>query len=305
MLDQVQIKALIGRLLAFNFSEEAYGLNNFSASDEGLKIGERTIKSVSLVDIDEVNFPSSITPHTEINLGYPLPVDLMHFLHKVPATDCLVYNQVIQIPDQRAEIGKLTAKRKRHTAMPDPANDLAVADIDRVLADIARDNQLLVHSHYNILVSASGQHIDRAVNYIESALFSLGIIPSHNAYNQMELFRCMLPGNASELKAYDTFQTTSDAALCLLFKEGLLKDEESGFQVFLRQAGHSRGHRHQRHAHTDQPHEQPQQVCAGPLRIGQVLLYEPPDTPVRPAGHGRDSSGYGPLLQWSVRLLWR
>ncbi|MFD1187214.1 TraG family conjugative transposon ATPase [Pontibacter rugosus] len=232
VLDQVQIKALIGRLLAFNFSEEAYGLNNFSASDEGLKIGERTIKSVSLVDIDEVNFPSSITPHTEINLGYPLPVDLMHFLHKVPATDCLVYNQVIQIPDQRAEIGKLTAKRKRHTAMPDPANDLAVADIDRVLADIARDNQLLVHSHYNILVSASGQHIDRAVNYIESALFSLGIIPSHNAYNQMELFRCMLPGNASELKAYDTFQTTSDAALCLLFKEGLLKDEESGFQVF-------------------------------------------------------------------------
>ncbi|WP_162056019.1 TraG family conjugative transposon ATPase [Pontibacter pamirensis] len=232
VLVEKEIKTLISRLLAFNFSDEVYGLSNFSATEEGIRVGRRTIKSISLVDIDEINFPASITPHTDVNLGFSLPVDMMHFLHKIPATDCVIYNQVIQIPDQRGEINKLIAKRKRHTSMPDPANDLAVEDIDRVMADIAKENQLLVHGHYNILVSAGEQHIDRAVNYIESALFSLGIIPSHNAYNQLELFRCVLPGNASELKAYDKFQTTSDAALCLLFKEGLLKDEESGFQVF-------------------------------------------------------------------------
>jgi len=232
VLTEKEIKALTSRLLAFNFSDEVYSLNNFSASEEGLKAGKKTIKSISLVDVDEINFPASITPHTDVNLGFHLPVDLLHFLHKVPATDCVVYHQVIQIPDQRGEINKLQAKRKRHTSMPDPANDLAVEDIDRVMADIARDNQLLVHGHFNILVSAGEQQVDRAVNYIESALFSLGIIPSHNAYNQLELFRCALPGNASELKAYDKFQTTSDAALCLLFKESLLKDEESGFQVF-------------------------------------------------------------------------
>ena len=232
VLAEKEIKALISRLLAFNFSDEVYPLNNFSASEEGIKSGSRTIKSISLVDVDEINFPASIMPHADVNLGFNLPVDLLHFLHKVPATDCVIYNQVIQIPDQRAEIGKLTAKRKRHTSMPDPANDLAVADIDRVMADIARDNQLLVHGHYNILLSSHEQHVDRAVNYIESALFSLGIIPSHNAYNQLELFRCALPGNASELKAYDRFQTTSDAAICMLFKESLLKDEESGFQIY-------------------------------------------------------------------------
>ncbi|MHA6250062.1 TraG family conjugative transposon ATPase [Pontibacter sp. CAU 1760] len=232
VLTEKGIKALISRLLAFNFSDEVYSLNNFSASEDGIKSGKRVIKSISLVDVDEINFPASITPHTDVNLGFSLPVDMLHFLHKIPATDCVIYSQVIQIPDQRGEINKLVAKRKRHTSMPDPANDLAVEDIDRVLADIAKDNQLLVHGHFNILVSAGEQHIDRAVNYIESALFSLGIIPSRNAYNQLELFRCALPGNASELRAYDTFQTTSDAALCLLFKEGLLKDEESGFQVF-------------------------------------------------------------------------
>ena len=232
VLEEKEIKALISRLLAFDFSHDTYGLNNFSATEEGIKSGDRAIKSISLVDVDEINFPATIAPHTDVNLGFSLPVDLLHFLHKVPATDCVIYHQVIQIPDQRAEIGKLIAKRKRHTSMPDPANDLAVEDIDRVMADIAKDNQVLVHGHYNILVCADEQHIDRAVNYIESALFSLGIIPSRNAYNQLELFRCMLPGNASELKGYDKFQTTSDAALCLLFKEGLLKDEESGFHVF-------------------------------------------------------------------------
>ena len=232
VLEEAEIKALISRLLAFDFSHDAYGLNNFSATEEGIKSGSRTIKSISLVDVDEINFPATITPHTDINLGFSLPVDLLHFLHRVPATDCVIYNQMIQIPDQRAEIGRLTAKRKRHTSMPDPANDLAVADIDRVMADIARNNQILVHGHYNILLCAEEQHIDRAVNFVESSLFTLGIIPSRNAYNQLELLRCALPGNASELKAYDLFQTTSDAALCLLFKESLLKDEESGFGIY-------------------------------------------------------------------------
>jgi uroporphyrinogen-III synthase len=48
-------------------------------------------------------------------------------------------------------------------------------------------------------------------------------------YNQLELFRTVLPGNAAELKKYDWFLTTSDAALCLLFKESLQTDEDSDF----------------------------------------------------------------------------
>ena len=42
--------------------------------------------------------------------------------------------------------------------------------------------------------------IQKAANFIESSLFQLGIIPSKNAYNQLELFRTALPGNAVELK---------------------------------------------------------------------------------------------------------
>jgi len=231
-LKEKEIVNLLNRFVAFNFSDEVYSFNNFSATDESIKIGNRTVKSISLVDIDEVNFPATIKPHTNLNLGFSLPVDLMHFLHTIPGTDCIAYNQTIQIPDQRIELAKLTAKRKKHTSMPDPANDLAVQDIDHVMADIAKDNQLLVFGHYNIILSANDQVIDRATNYIESSLFSFGIIPSKQATNQLELFRAAIPGNQEELKQYDKFQTTTDAAICLMFKESLLKDEDSEFQIF-------------------------------------------------------------------------
>ncbi|MEJ8804151.1 TraG family conjugative transposon ATPase [Pontibacter sp. H249] len=231
-LKEIEVKKFISRMLAFNFSDEVYALNNLLASDEGLQVGDSVIRCISLVDIDEINFPSNLKPNTALHIGYSLPVDLMHFLHQVPGCDCLVYNQVIQIPDQRHELVRLQAKRKKHLSMPDPANDLSVQDIDQVMADIAKDNQLLVYGHYSVLLSAREKEIDRAANYLESALFSIGIIPSRNAYNQLELFRCALPGNCSELKVYDKFLTTSDAALCLLFKERLLQSESSSFQVY-------------------------------------------------------------------------
>lgn len=52
---------------------------------------------------------------------------------------------------------------------------------------------------------------------IENKLFTKGIIVLKNAYNQLELFRAALPGNATELREYDLFMTTSEAALCFFF----------------------------------------------------------------------------------------
>jgi hypothetical protein len=37
--------------------------------------------------------------------------------------------------------------------MPDPANQIAVEDIEKCFENIARDNQLLVYSHYNLIVA--------------------------------------------------------------------------------------------------------------------------------------------------------
>lgn len=234
ILNEKEIKQYVRRMIAFNFRDDTYYLDNIRSSDQGIRIGETEIRSISLVDVDEINLPNAVKPYTELKqFGYPYPVDFMSFLHDVPDVETIVYNQVIAIPPQKTELTRLQSKRRRHEAIPDPANKVAVKDIDDLLNDVAKDNQLLVYGHFNMMIQAKRAHINQTTNHIESALFHLGITPSKNAYNQLELYRCSLPGNAGALQAYDKFLTTADAAICFLFKERKAENESSGFQLYL------------------------------------------------------------------------
>ena len=96
--------------MAFQFRHGPFSMTNFKASDEYLKTGERVIRSYPLVDIDEINLPSVIQPYTKIGInGYGIATDLLSFLTSVPHTDCVVFNQVVQIPNQRKLLRKLQA----------------------------------------------------------------------------------------------------------------------------------------------------------------------------------------------------
>src|SRR5690606_39567821 len=81
---------------------------------------------------------------------------------------------------------------------------------------------MLLNAHFNIIIFSKEEDIQRSINYIDSSLFTQGIIPSGNAYNQFELFRTAFPGNGVELKEYDWFLTTSDAALTFFLREACL-----------------------------------------------------------------------------------
>jgi len=86
------------------------------------------------------------------------------------------------------------------------------------LHNIAVDGQLVVNAHFSLLFSASTlEKMEGVQSLIENKLFTKGIIVSKNAYNQLELFRSAIPGNATELREYDLFMTTSEAALCFFF----------------------------------------------------------------------------------------
>jgi len=234
LLEEKQINTLVMQMLGMSFSNYNIVLDNIAPNDTELVMGDRAVRSISLVNIDSIDLPSEVATHIEWNEKDTLkgfPVDFLSFLLKVPGCDCIVYNQVIEIPGQTATLRKLELKKKRHSGIPDPANLTCVEDIDLLLTDVARENQLLVNCHFNILVAAPKTDIQKAVNFIESSLFGLGIIANKNAYNQLELFRTALPGNTVELKKYDWFLTTCDAALCFFFKESLPKDEQSDFLI--------------------------------------------------------------------------
>jgi len=232
VLPQGEIERYISRMLAMDFSSDHFSLNNLRAGDTEIGIGKKVIRCMSLVNIDSIDMPESIGPYLMASDGKGLqefPMDNLSFLSSVPGIESLVYNQLIEIPSQGITLNKLQLKRKRHSGVPDPANQMCVEDIDKLLVDVARENQLLVNAHYSLLVCSESPLLDTSCNFIEASLFQHGIIPSKNAYNQMELFRSALPGNAVELKKYDWFLTTSDAALCLFYKERLMRDEPSKF----------------------------------------------------------------------------
>lgn len=234
VLDKKNINSYILKILSMEFESPHLFLNNLLAGDEQVEMGKKAVKNLPLINTDVVDLPEVLGNYVERNDAGGLdgfPTDIMAFLFNVPDFETIVYNQVIDVVQQTATQRKLELKRKRHLGFPDPANNLCVEDIDRLLEDISRNNQLLVNTHFNIAIAANKDQIEGAGNYIESSLFKQGIIPSKNAYNQLELFRTLLPGNTSDLKEYDWFLTSSDAAACFLFKERTSSDEKSGFQL--------------------------------------------------------------------------
>lgn len=229
-----EINEYIHRFMAFNFKNGPFSMNSFKASDEHLRIGDRVIKSMSLVDIDEFNMPGAIKPYLTKSInGYPLHTDLFGFFTDIPYVDCVIYNQMIQVPNQRALLRKLQLKAKRHLSMPDASNKLAAQDIQEVLDVLAADSKMMVNCNFNIILSSHVDKMNSVTSFVETKLFEAGILPSRSAYNQMELFINSFPGNAFRFNPeYDLFLTLSEAALCMFFKEHLKVSENTPLKTY-------------------------------------------------------------------------
>ena len=233
-LTKPEVNEYLHRFMAFHFQHGPFSMTNFKASDEYLRTGNRIIRSYPLVDIDEINLPSVVKPYTEMSVnGYPVATDVFSFLAEVPHADCVVFNQVVQIPGQRKLLRKLQGKAKRHGSMPDPSNKIAKADIEEVLNILAVDSSLLVNTNFNIIVSCPPDKVTPVTSFLETKLYECGIMPSRTAYNQLELFINSFPGCAYGFNPdYDLFLTLSDSALCLFFKEHLKGCEDTSLTTF-------------------------------------------------------------------------
>ena len=233
-LNKKEVAEYVHRFLAFDFKPQPFSLNNMNVTDEYIKSGERAIKSFSLVNIDTIDLPTFIRPFNTMPVnGFNIATDLLSFLADIPSTDCVIYNQVIQIPQQRPLMRKLQSKAKRHDSMPDPSNKIAKADIDLVLDLLAKESKLLVYCNFNIIISCPLAKINDVSSFLETKLYDCGIMPSKACYNQLELFANSFPGMSYSLnKEYDLFLTLADAAICLFYKEHMKHCEESRLNVY-------------------------------------------------------------------------
>ncbi len=234
-LDKEEIKAYADRFLAQNFTDKHVSLNNFNVKDDNIGIGIRKFKIYSLVDVDSIILSSLIRPYTNIEVNnISMPVDLMSLIDNIPGVQAVVFNQVIFIPNQKQEMGKLAKKKNRHASMPNPSNLIAVEDIKQVEELIARENKQLVYCHFNLIVTTDADaDLQKCTNHLENAFGRIGIHISQRAYNQLELFVNSFPGNCYGLNPeYDRFLTLSDAASCLMYKERMTKSEDTPLKVY-------------------------------------------------------------------------
>lgn len=223
-------KRYLHQYFTASFGTEGVNIDNFKATRRKFFIGDREVRVMSLVDIDTVDLPATVRPFRKEQMGeFNFPVDLFSFLPDVPEVDTLIYNQIMQIPNQEGVKARLMTKYKRHSSVPDAANYTSMQDIDQMLAEMSRNSKMVINTHYGFTLVGKG-NLENAVNYL-SGLFNsrCSIYPSRQCYNQFPLFEACMPGNTKRLKDYDLFLIPADAAVCFLYKETRQQDEISSF----------------------------------------------------------------------------
>jgi len=212
----------ISGVLSMQFSDVPV-FDNIKTTNEYLKIGNRFVKNIAYVDVENIDLPSEIEPYSILGgngAASETAVDNFTFINELEDYETIVYNQVITIPLQAQQQRELDKKKKKHegAANNSPSNAIIAEEIQTLLHNIAIDGQLVVNAHFSLLFSANTlEAMEGIQSQIENKLFTKGIIVSKNAYNQLELFRAAIPGNSTELREYDLFMTTSEAALCFFF----------------------------------------------------------------------------------------
>ena len=234
-LDKTEASEYVDRFFSMNFRDKVVSMTNFKVDDETIGMGDRCCKVYSLVDVDCANLPSVIRPYANIEVNNTsMPVDLVSIVDSVPGADCVVFNQMVFVPNQKRELALLNKKKNRHASMPNPSNLMAVEDIKRVQEVIARESKQLVYTHYNLVVAVSGDtDIQKCTNHLENSFSRMGIHISKRAYNQLELFVNSFPGNCYGMNAdYDRFLTLGDAATCLMYKERIVHNEDTPLKIY-------------------------------------------------------------------------
>lgn len=235
-LKEKDFEHYISGILSMNFSIIP-SFDNIKSTHEHLIIGNRFVKTISFVDVEKIELPSEIETYSTLGgsgSASETAVDNFSFINELEDYQTIVYNQIISIPHQSSKQRELEKKKKKHegVAKNSPSNAIVAEEIDELLHTIAMDGQLIVDAHFSITYSAESlEKLEEIQSLIENKLFIKGILVSQNSYNQLELFRCCLPGNAVELKTYDLFTTTSEAALCFFFKESYPVNEDSNFYL--------------------------------------------------------------------------
>ncbi|WP_231863165.1 hypothetical protein [Sphingobacterium populi] len=120
-LTEAEINRFVNRVLGMEFENPNIALDNLRCGERELLIGERAIRCISIINTDSVDLPEKVgafTSRTETSGMRDFPVDNLFFLHQVPGYKTIIYNQLLEIPNQQITLGNLKLSEKGIRAYP-------------------------------------------------------------------------------------------------------------------------------------------------------------------------------------------
>ena len=221
---------------SMNYDKDKHSIDNIASFPTHLKIGKNFVQAISYVDVERIVLPNTIDTYSTLggnNATKDTAVDNFSFINSLEHYNTITYLQVIYIPVQAERSKFLANKKNKHMGFAtEPANRISADEIDLLLDNVAKDGQLIVDAHFSLIISCgSTVDLEATRSMIDNQLFAKSIDTNDSAFNQLELFKSGLIGNATELRDYDLFTTTSEAGLCFFFKESYPIDEDSPFYL--------------------------------------------------------------------------
>ena len=107
----------ISGVLSMQFTETPV-FDNIKSTNEYLQIGNRFVKNISYVDVENIDLPSEIDPFSILGgngAASETAVDNFTFINELEDYEAIIYNQVITIPlqaQQQRELDKMSRPKK-------------------------------------------------------------------------------------------------------------------------------------------------------------------------------------------------
>ena len=192
-----------------------------------------------------------------------------------------IYSQYVFIDDAQEILQQMEKTSRNMLSLSRYSRSNAVNhEWTEMFLDEAHTQGLLpVRCHCNVLAWADdGEELRRIKNDTGSQLALMGCVPRHNTVDTPVLYWSGIPGNAGDFPAEESFHTFLEQAVCLFASETNYRSSPSPFGIRMadRRSGVPGPPGHQRPAHAEGNHHQPQQVHTRTFGKRQVLLHEPP-----------------------------
>ena len=117
-LDAAACRQYADRFFAQDFTSKIVSMTNFKVDNEKIGMGKKQTKVYSLLDVDSIGLPGSLRPYVDMTVNNSImPVDLMSEIDHIPDAECVVFNQVLFLPNQKRELALLDKKRNRQSSL--------------------------------------------------------------------------------------------------------------------------------------------------------------------------------------------